>query len=91
LALACAPVLAAEKEKKEGAPMATEKEKGAPMATEKEKGAPMASEKKGAAGAEGAGKGRDWSQIDKNNDNAIQPDEMEAWLKANPGPLAKTK
>ena len=65
------------------------------FAAEKEKkegkeGASMASEQKGAAG-EGAGKGRDWSQIDKNNDHAIQPDEMEAWSKANPGPLAKTK
>jgi hypothetical protein len=66
------------------------------FAAEKEKkegkeGAPMASEQKAAAGAEGTGKGRDWSQIDKNNDHAIQPDEMEAWLKANPGPLAKSK
>jgi hypothetical protein len=77
VALACAPAFAAEKEKKEGAPMASEK--GA------------AAQQKSAAGAEGAGKGRDWSQIDKNNDNSIQPDEMEAWLKANPGPLAKSK
>lgn len=30
-----------------------------------------------------AGGGRDWSQIDKNKDNLIGPDEMEEWLKAN--------
>jgi hypothetical protein len=71
LALASAPVFAAEKEKKEGAPAASEKREGA------------------AAPESGAGKGRDWSQIDKNNDNLIQPEEMEAWLKANPGPLGK--
>lgn len=30
---------------------------------------------------------RDWSQIDTNKDNLISPEEMEAYLKANPGPL----
>lgn len=33
---------------------------------------------------------RDWSQIDKNNDNLVQPEEMEAWL-AQVGPQAKPK
>ncbi|MBA2724306.1 MAG: hypothetical protein H0W48_03525 [Methylibium sp.] len=29
---------------------------------------------------------RDWAEIDKNRDNAVTPEEMEAYLKANPGP-----
>lgn len=33
------------------------------------------------------GPGRDWSAIDTNKDGLISPEEMEAWLKANPGPL----
>lgn len=32
--------------------------------------------------------GRDWSKIDTNRDHLISPEEMEAFLKANPGPLA---
>ena len=35
------------------------------------------------------GPGRDWSAIDTNKDGLISPEEMEAWLKANPGPLKK--
>lgn len=31
-------------------------------------------------------RGRDWSKIDTNRDNLISPEEMETWLKANPGP-----
>jgi len=31
---------------------------------------------------------RDWNKIDKNNDNLVQPEEMEAWLKQ-VGPQAK--
>lgn len=34
----------------------------------------------------GAERGRDWTAIDTNKDGYISPDEMEAWLKANPGP-----
>lgn len=30
--------------------------------------------------------GRDWTQIDTNKDGYVSPDEMEVWLKANPGP-----
>ncbi|MBA4286492.1 MAG: hypothetical protein C0434_13285 [Xanthomonadaceae bacterium] len=30
--------------------------------------------------------GRDWSKIDTNKDGFISPEEMEKWLKANPGP-----
>jgi hypothetical protein len=30
---------------------------------------------------------RDWSQVDANKDNLVSPEEMEAYLKANPGPL----
>lgn len=46
-----------------------------------------------AAGAKTAGSpaadgpGRDWRAIDTNKDGLISPEEMEAWLKANPGPL----
>lgn len=40
-------------------------------------------EKKAPAAAE---KGRDWNAIDTNKDGLISPDEMETWLKANPGP-----
>lgn len=31
---------------------------------------------------------RDWSKIDTNKDNLVSPEEMEAYLKANPEPLA---
>lgn len=41
-----------------------------------------------ATGASAAAvRGRDWRQIDTNGDNLISPEEMEAWLAANPGPL----
>lgn len=30
--------------------------------------------------------GRDWTAIDTNKDGYISPEEMEVWLKANPGP-----
>lgn len=30
---------------------------------------------------------RDWSKVDANGDHLVSPDEMEAYLKANPGPL----
>lgn len=39
-----------------------------------------------AAAAATAEKGRDWRKIDTNGDHYISPEEMEAWLKANPGP-----
>jgi hypothetical protein len=32
---------------------------------------------------------RDWAKVDTNKDNLVSPDEMEAYLKANPGPLKK--
>lgn len=31
---------------------------------------------------------RDWTKIDTNKDNLVSPEEMEAYLKANPEPLA---
>jgi len=34
-------------------------------------------------------KGRDWTKIDTNKDGYIQPEEMEKWLAANPGPAKK--
>ena len=33
--------------------------------------------------------GRDWTRIDTNKDGLISPEEMEKWLKDNPGPLRK--
>jgi hypothetical protein len=30
---------------------------------------------------------RDWAQVDTNRDGSISPEEMSAYLKANPGPL----
>ncbi|MGH8772348.1 MAG: hypothetical protein ACREV2_14400 [Burkholderiales bacterium] len=44
-----------------------------------------------AAPAPGPGDRGNWAVIDKNKDNYIQAEEMEAWLKANPGPGAKKK
>ena len=31
---------------------------------------------------------RNWADVDTNKDGLISPEEMEAYLKANPGPLA---
>ncbi|MBL0718544.1 hypothetical protein JI742_01460 [Piscinibacter sp. Jin2] len=36
--------------------------------------------------AQGKETGRDWTKIDTNKDGYISPEEMAAWLKANPGP-----
>jgi hypothetical protein len=33
--------------------------------------------------------GRDWTKIDTNKDGHVSPEEMEKWLKDNPGPLKK--
>ena len=30
---------------------------------------------------------RNWAAVDTNKDNLVSPEEMEAYLKANPGPL----
>lgn len=46
------------------------------------------SSKSGASGQGAAGETRDWNAIDTNNDKLIQPEEMEAALKA-VGPQAK--
>lgn len=32
---------------------------------------------------------RNWAEVDTNGDGLISPDEMEAYLKARPGPLAQ--
>jgi hypothetical protein len=42
-----------------------------------------------AAAADKGSEVRDWAKIDTNKDNLISPEEMEAYLKANPGPLRK--
>lgn len=49
----------------------------------KPKPAPKPADKPAPASAD---KGRDWTQIDTNKDGLVSPEEMEAWLKANPGP-----
>lgn len=36
--------------------------------------------------AQGKDVGRDWSKVDTNKDGYVSPEEMAAWLKANPGP-----
>jgi hypothetical protein len=41
----------------------------------------MASARKTAAAT------RDWAKVDANHDHLVSPEEMEAYLKANPGPL----
>jgi hypothetical protein len=41
---------------------------------------------KPAAPAAAPVQGRDWSKIDTNGDNLVSPEEMEDWLKKNPGP-----
>jgi len=57
-----------------------------------DKAAAGEADKPGAAGRGGeqaaAGQGRNWDNIDKDNNNLVSAEEMEAWLKANPGPLA---
>lgn len=35
----------------------------------------------------GAAEVRSWGDVDKNRDNLVTPQEMEAYLQANPGPL----
>jgi hypothetical protein len=50
---------------------------------------PAAAEKSAAAPAPGKGDRGNWDVIDKNNDNYISAEEMESWLKANPGPGKK--
>lgn len=51
---------------------------------------PAAAATKPAAPAPAASeRGRDWSRIDTNRDGLVSPEEMEAWLAANPGPLKK--
>ena len=49
---------------------------------------PAAEEKSVAAPPPGKGDRGNWDVIDKNNDNYISAEEMDAWLKANPGPGA---
>ena len=36
-------------------------------------------------GSAAVGQVWDWAKIDTNNDNLIEPEEMQAWLKANSG------
>jgi hypothetical protein len=51
--------------------------------------APAAQEKSAPPPATAKGDRGNWDVIDKNNDNYIQAEEMESWLKANPGPGSK--
>lgn len=52
-------------------------------------GTALAADAKKAAAEPAPGPGRDWRAIDTNKDGLVSPEEMEAWLKANPGPLKK--
>lgn len=62
-------------------------------------GAALAASGKPAAAAEPAAKPksageyvtRDWAKMDKNKDHIISPEEMIAYIEANPGPLARQK
>lgn len=62
-------------------------------------GAALAGTGKPATAAETAAKSksageyvtRDWAKMDKNKDHLISPEEMIAYIQANPGPLAKQK
>lgn len=38
-----------------------------------------------------AEQGRDWTKVDTNKDGYVSPEEMEKWLKDNPGPGAPKK
>ena len=49
---------------------------------------PAAAEKASVAPPPGKGDRGNWDVIDKNSDNLISAEEMESWLKANPGPGA---
>jgi hypothetical protein len=40
-------------------------------------------------GSGGSAATRDWAQVDTNRDGSISPEEMAAYLQANPGPLKK--
>ncbi|MGH8728838.1 MAG: hypothetical protein ACREV9_11950 [Burkholderiales bacterium] len=63
-------------------------------AQEEKKSEPAAAapaEAPAAAPAPSPGDRGNWAVIDKNKDHYIQAEEMEAWLKANPGPGAKKK
>jgi hypothetical protein len=44
--------------------------------------------REGQQAAAGQGQGRNWDNIDKDNNNLVSAEEMEAWLQANPGPAA---
>ncbi|HET6757381.1 MAG TPA: hypothetical protein VFH21_07205 [Burkholderiales bacterium] len=66
---------------------ATDKSKQVGKKTDKEQTAGKEADQ-GAAGKPGSDKGRDWSAIDKDKNHLVSAEEMEAWLKANPGPAA---
>jgi hypothetical protein len=80
-ALATASAFAADAQK----PADAAKKPAAAAATKQAKPVAMA------AAADKGSEVRDWAKIDTNKDNLISPEEMEAYLKANPGPLRTTK
>ncbi len=57
----------------------------APQTTKSHESAKPQTPDKTQAKAAPIGQVWDWSKIDTNKDNLIEPAEMEAWLKANPG------
>ena len=48
---------------------------------------PAATKPAAAKPAAAAEQGRDWNRIDTNRDGLVSPEEMEAFLRDNPGPL----
>lgn len=66
--------------------LATAMAGGAATAADGKAKPPAKSADKAVATAAPTEKGRDWSLIDTNKDGYISPEEMDVWLKANPGP-----
>lgn len=64
-----------------------DKDKGEATAKPSDKATGQAAES-GASGKPGSAQGRNWDAIDKDGNNLISAEEMDGWLKANPGPLA---
>jgi hypothetical protein len=90
VALASASAFAADAQKATDAP----KKQGttaAAAAKPANKPAAVSDRAAAAAAAPKSGDVRDWAKMDTNKDNLISPEEMEAYLKDNPGPLRASK
>jgi hypothetical protein len=63
-------------------------DKSKQVGTKEKSKEPTAGKEPEQAAAGKPGEGRNWGNIDKDKNNLVSAEEMEAWLKANPGPLA---